>query len=1212
MKLLDGTILNKIISLNSRKAQDKFPLVLSMLVKEDSSKGAYIRITNNNDVSLTGIDGKVNNNTKENHFVPLGTSYWEIGTGKDFEKKVFGDFLKRNDDNYLEKKDAVFVSVTCTKPSEAKKNKLLKKIKAVSKFKDFIIYDATDIANWLNEHINVLLRFYELFEETPSLSGIDLLDTFWSNTSKSTNPNLTTDFILYFNDGVSSKIVDDIKDNLISKNTIKHISSKDYGRRFCLLFTCAAIIKSKDEDLIGKVLVVKNQDCLDFLLASAKNLVLLLDFNCLDLKLGLGINNTIVMFSNYGGDDSIKRLSYQSFEKAIEYLGVDDNKTHRLAIDSGYNYSAFIRRMAVNPVLRRPLWASAKNKNELIPLMLIGSINTGNNECMSVLKSLTNNDTDNYIDGLIYWGEIDDSPVDIEDTVYGACSRLELFDYINIDINNSKLKVLEKYVSDAIVNNPRNEAMLMDIVDGFILLSEKSYAWRNHFIRYQYDLMNKLESETKLKKPLNYSFYKLSRLSPSVTLKYLTKVVNSDESVLNIVIDDSAKKYDTNHSSVYFLMTLERCFVEKELVIEALELLLNLFVKTKNKTVEEEVVKAFSPMSSAIGITNISPKNKTNVLFSFLNRTDNSLAFYDVMTSLSKGGDTSFSISVNSDTIDYEQFKQVVTYDDVAYIKQKSSDWLLANTKGERTRETIETVLDGLYNCDKKSGNHIIEQIEKFINDNQNNDNNLAIINKELLRTINSITKYYNKGSCIKPFSNDLHSLYDKSKPRDLMLKYRYVFESNDFPIISSSRLKDDNWYEIDEEERNTIRKQAIGDLFNNYSEDAVVDYLIKTCNNNIYYVWGLVFDAVKDKDLCLKKLMRGGKTSALREFLYRYGISSIKMLFETLSADEISIICRCLPLRKDIVEYLSSTEYEMMFWENLEYFRAKDVSEDVLFKKLLKYNPVGLLSQYAYLMKDKTYERGISLLLAVIEKSKNGLIEDDHYALEHIVKEMDSMFFTEELSNCEIALLPYLKRSMRDYPLGVKRLFWSKPERFVDFLEGIYLNKNTFEEGSIGRTIYFELEYSFSFSCLVPVDYLQQKTDELILWFNKIMECVNGKDTDFVCFVKKIVVSVLSCCPSATEYVWPNVTIADLMERIAEKDFDDPYEISRIFYTSFINRRGAIWVDDGTAEFESAAKYKQYSDFYSETYKIISRALYYISDSFQSEGENFRKEKRL
>lgn len=1213
-KLLDGTILNKIVSLNSRKAQDKIPLILSMLVREDSSNGAYIRIPNNNDVSLTGIDGKVINNSNESHFVPLGNSYWEIGTGEKFEEKIYSDFLKRNNDNNLEKEGFTFVSIACTKASEAKKNKLIKKIKKECKFKDFIIYDSTDLANWLSEHINVLLIFYELFEETPSLSGIDLLDTYWSNVSKSTNPCLTKEFVLYFNDGISSKIASDIKDSLSSGNIIKHISSKDYGKKFALLFTCVSILKSEDEDLICRTLVVRNQECLDFLLTSAKNLILLLDFNCFDVKLGLGINNTIIVFSNSNGDDSIRRLNNNSFTSAVEKLGVSESEAHRLAVESSYNYSVIIRRLAVNPVLRIPSWASNKNKRELIPLMLLGTINTGNDECLDILKNITYSDADNYVDELIFWGEMDDSPVSIEGSIFDACSRAELFEFINIDINNSKLRFLENYVIDGVVKKPKNESVLINIIDGFIYLSEKNYAWKNHFDKYLYDLLNELEKNTKLKKRFDYTIYKLSRLNPSITLRYLKKVVGSnDESVLKTIIeDDSVEKYNTNTSRVYFLMTLEQCLVKKELVIEALETLLDLFVRTNNKIVEKEVIKVFSPMSSAIGLTNISSKNKANILFSYLNRIDDNLMFFEIMSSLSNGGDTSFVIGVNSDTIDYEQYQQTVTYDDVAYIKQKSSDWLLEHAKEDKTSDAIETVLEGLYYCDKSSGQHIIEQIEIFINTNQKDDKNLAIVNKELLRTINSITKYRNKGSAIKEYYGDLQRLYDKSIPKDLMIKYRYIFESNDFPIIKSSRLDSDDWYEKDEEERNRIRRLALDELFGKYSEDEVIDYLIKVCKSHIYHVWNFVYGVIKDKNKCLKKLILVDKLSAIKDFLFKYDICSIKELFDNLSSNELNVVCRCLPLRQDIVDYISGTEYEKVFWENLEYFKTNDISEDILFEKLLKYNPMRLLSPYAYLMKSKDYKKGISLLSAIVDISKDRLIEDDHYALEHIVKEMDSMYFTEELSNCEIALLPHLKRSMRDYPLGMKRLFWSRPERFVEFLKNIYSKKNSFEEESVGRSIYFELEFSFSHACFVPTDYLYQKADELCNWVEEILTSLKKEEKDFARFAKKIVVSTLSCCPSTSEYIWPSTVIADLTEKIAEDGFDDPYEVSRIFYTSFINRRGAIWVDDGTAEFESATKYKKYADFYSETHKIISKALHYISDSFQTDGEEFKKRKRF
>ena len=188
-----------------------------------------------------------------------------------------------------------------------------------------------------------------------------------------------------------------------------------------------------------------------------------------------------------------------------------------------------------------------------------------------------------------------------------------------------------------------------------------------------------------------------------------------------------------------------------------------------------------------------------------------------------------------------------------------------------------------------------------------------------------------------------------------------------------------------------------------------------------------------------------------------RFDVSAIKEFFAGLSKEEKDVVLRCLPLKQEIVEFIQDTEYEQLFWENADYYRSYDVDENILFEKFLKYNPVKLLSPYAYLSKSIDYNKGIALLKAIVRiNSEQGFFEDEHYALERLVEEMDSLFFTEELSECEILVLPYLRKTIRDYPLGMKRLFWSNPVRFVSFLKDIYSNKNIFKEGSVGKTIYY------------------------------------------------------------------------------------------------------------------------------------------------------------
>ena len=442
------------------------------------------------------------------------------------------------------------------------------------------------------------------------------------------------------------------------------------------------------------------------------------------------------------------------------------------------------------------------------------------------------------------------------------------------------------------------------------------------------------------------------------------------------------------------------------------------------------------------------------------------------------------------------------------------------------------------------------------------------------------------------------------------MFRYKYIFEFNDFPIDDSTRLTDDDWYEKDEKKRELVRQKAIQILFENYKEEEVIVYLVSVCKEHAYAIWDVVFSISTDKLRDCRLFVANNKHSALERYFCKLDILSIKEFVEEMDEQNLDFVISCLPLNQAIINFVSDTIYEKAFWENCDYYRSTDVSEEVLFEKFLKYNPLKLLSPYAYIIKNKTYDKGIRLLRAIIRTKQQGFFEDEHYALDHIVEEMDSLYYKEELSEIEIQLLPFLKQSTRDYPLGMKRLFWLNPLKFVDFLKEIYRNKDIFQSGSVGKSIYYETEFLFGYSCFIPKDYLTQNADELNRWFSAIMAAIEKEQEDLVRFVKKTIASIFSNCPSSSESIWPPKPVADLLEKLANT-IEDLRDISTSFSISFSNRRGAINVDDGTAEFALANKYREYADFYSETHKVTSKALYDIADSFASEGENFKKDNR-
>ena len=84
-------------------------------------------------------------------------------------------------------------------------------------------------------------------------------------------------------------------------------------------------------------------------------------------------------------------------EKALEQnMNYDSSTAYKIAISTDRNFMALRRLLANNPLCRVPNWARLKNKNEMIPLMLMDEIRM-NRQCdVEILKTLVGENYDYY------------------------------------------------------------------------------------------------------------------------------------------------------------------------------------------------------------------------------------------------------------------------------------------------------------------------------------------------------------------------------------------------------------------------------------------------------------------------------------------------------------------------------------------------------------------------------------------------------------------------------------------------------------------------------------------------------------------------------------------------------------------------------------------------------------------------------------------------
>ncbi|MBV1708279.1 MAG: hypothetical protein KMY54_00330 [Erysipelothrix sp.] len=162
---------------DTRDSQAVIPELIYLLIRQSVSDASECRIPYGDAVNQPGLDGIVKCNNGYFQFVPEGISYWEIGTGRNPQKKATDDFRKRTDKlEDPERADSSFVFVTPRSAGsngweEPEQSAWMKKHESRG-WKQIRIIDGVKLADWLRE-FPALGRWMALkIGIIPSLGGI--------------------------------------------------------------------------------------------------------------------------------------------------------------------------------------------------------------------------------------------------------------------------------------------------------------------------------------------------------------------------------------------------------------------------------------------------------------------------------------------------------------------------------------------------------------------------------------------------------------------------------------------------------------------------------------------------------------------------------------------------------------------------------------------------------------------------------------------------------------------------------------------------------------------------------------------------------------------------------------------------------------------------------------------------------------------------------
>ncbi len=141
---------------DTRESQGVIPELVYHLVRQSVPDATECRIPYGDAVNQPGCDGFVESDTGYLPFVPVGISYWEIGTGSDPQKKATADFEKRTQeisDAERAKVSFIFVTPRSLAPKgwqESQQREWIERRKDRG-WKKIQIIDGGKLADWLRE-----------------------------------------------------------------------------------------------------------------------------------------------------------------------------------------------------------------------------------------------------------------------------------------------------------------------------------------------------------------------------------------------------------------------------------------------------------------------------------------------------------------------------------------------------------------------------------------------------------------------------------------------------------------------------------------------------------------------------------------------------------------------------------------------------------------------------------------------------------------------------------------------------------------------------------------------------------------------------------------------------------------------------------------------------------------------------------------------------
>lgn len=459
---------------NQTHSRERFPVFIRTLIHSTTPSISSISIPGNDHSQEHGFDGIVST-LDQSTWVPLGDSYWELGTGENPQIKASKDFknsLKKCDKEQRMQSTFIFV----TPRNWPGKKKWETEVNELNEWKKVLVYDAETLEEWLEQSLAGQIWLSD--ELDYPYQDLRLLRKYWEQWSTVTTPPLDSEIYLTAAETLRQEINKYFKKSADIKPL--HIKTNNINEALALLY-----LAFPDEELIASryPVVINSEKHIDRIFESNTNLLPIL-FTENSIKAFLPYCSKVPCIILCTPDffelkqDNIQYLDlpkpkWIDIDRALIKMGLSDSQASNFIETTGKSIPALRRKLTKVELHEKPWWyENEETQKILLPLFFIGKWQLSNSSDQKIISALSDNLTYQQIEKKAKkLSKISDAPCWMGKDLGKIISRDEiLFIVVKQFLDEYTLSKVfaaaEKILTD-IISKKQNENCSKFLVTGF-------------------------------------------------------------------------------------------------------------------------------------------------------------------------------------------------------------------------------------------------------------------------------------------------------------------------------------------------------------------------------------------------------------------------------------------------------------------------------------------------------------------------------------------------------------------------------------------------------------------------------------------------------------------------------------------------------------------------------------------------------------------------